>query len=62
MTTTRKNITQPAEWWAAFESQAKKGGLTLSEWIGAQCLAALPKSAKKGLPERPAANRPKIVQ
>lgn len=57
--TERKNITQPTDWWAAFEAEAKKEGLTLSEWVGACCVANLPASVARALPERPAANRPK---
>lgn len=59
MTSERKNITEPEEWWLAFEAQAKKEGLTLSEWIGKQCFDALPAKVQKTLPERPPANRPK---
>jgi len=55
----RKNISQPAEWWAAFETEASKHGQTLSEWIGECCLANLPKSIRGTLSERPAAHRPK---
>jgi hypothetical protein len=59
MTTDRKNISQPDDHWAAFEAQAKKEGKSLSEWIGEQCLRALPAKVRKGLSERPAAHRPK---
>jgi hypothetical protein len=55
--TERRNVTQPADWWAAFEAEAKKEGLTLSEWVGACCVANL--SVSRGLTERPPANRPK---
>lgn len=33
----RKNITQPANWWAEWQRLAESEGLTLSEWIGKQC-------------------------
>jgi hypothetical protein len=59
MTNERKNITQPPDWWAAFESAAKAEGLTLAEWIGEAAKAKLPKAAAKKLTERPPANRPK---
>jgi hypothetical protein len=59
MTTTRKNICQPADWWLAFETQATTMGYTLSEWIGLNCQSSLPADARAGLSERPAANRPK---
>jgi hypothetical protein len=55
----RKNITQPADWWQAFEAQATEAGLTLSEWIGLQCVEGLDRSAKDGLSKRAGAHRPK---
>lgn len=62
MKTERKNLTQPADWWAAFEAKAKKDGLTLSEWVGACCVAKLPVSVSDALAERPPANRPKKLR
>jgi len=59
MTNERKNITQPSDWWAAFEDQAKAEGLTLAAWMGLQCSKALPKKIRNELTERPPANRPK---
>ena len=59
MSSERKNVTQPADWWAAFESQAKADGQTLSEWAGDCMRANLPKDVAAGLSERPAANRPR---
>jgi len=59
MTTTRKNISQPADWWAAYEAEASKQGKSLSEWMADQCNAALPAKVRKALSERPAANRPR---
>jgi hypothetical protein len=59
MTSQRKNLTQPAAWWAAFEKQAKADGQTLSEWAGDCMRANLPKGVEASLPDRPAANRPK---
>jgi hypothetical protein len=59
MTNERKNITQPADWWAVFEEQAKLSDMSLSAWIGQECIARLPNKIKKQLSERPAANRPK---
>lgn len=38
----RRNITQPADWWAAFEKQATADGMTLSEWVGECCYGYLP--------------------
>ena len=58
MTNERKNISEPADWWAAFESQAKAEGLSLSAWIGEAGKAKLPPKVAKNLTERPAANRP----
>lgn len=59
MTNERKNITQPADWWIAFEQQAKAEGLTLAAWIGERCKAGLPAKVAKKLSARPPANRPK---
>jgi hypothetical protein len=58
MTNERKNITQPADWWAAFEEQAKAEGLTLAAWLGEAAKAKLPPKVAKKLTERPPANRP----
>jgi hypothetical protein len=55
----RKNITQPADWWAAFRKAASKRHMTLSEWMGAVCKSSLPESQQVELSERPPANRPK---
>jgi len=55
----RRNLTQPADWWAAFEAQAKADGQTLSEWAGECMRGNLPKDVAARLSERPAANRPK---
>lgn len=58
MTNERKNITQPSDWWAAFEAQAKAEGLTLAAWLGEAAKAKLPPKVAKKLTERPPANRP----
>ena len=55
----RKNITQPADWWQAFESTAKEAGLSLSEWVGECCLIRVSKPLRDGLSKRPRAHRPK---
>ena len=60
MSSERRNITQPADWWVAFELQAKAEGLTLSEWVGECCRVYVEKGVNNGLSERPAANRPRI--
>lgn len=62
MTNERKNITQPPDWWLVFESEAKKAGMSLSEWIGEACVQRLPNKERKKLSERPPANRPKKKQ
>lgn len=59
MTNERKNITQPPDWWAAFESAAKAEGMTLAEWLGEAAKAKLPKATAKKLSKRPPANRPR---
>lgn len=55
----RKNITQPSDWWAAFEKAAAAEGKNLSEWMGDKCKKALGKDGKQ-LSERKPANRPKV--
>lgn len=55
----RKHITQPSDWWAAFEKQAKAEGLTLAAWLGEAAKKQLPTKMAKKLSERPPANRPK---
>ena len=59
MTNERKNITQPADWWAAFEEAARAEGMTLAAWLGEAAKAKLPKRIAAKLSERPPANRPK---
>ncbi len=51
--TERKNITQPADWWAAFQGQAKRDGMSLSEWVGYCCTEHLPQGKAKKLSKRP---------
>jgi len=52
MTNERKNITQPADWWAVFEEEAEESGQTLSEWIGEACKRAVPKQFRVHLSDR----------
>jgi hypothetical protein len=59
MKTERRNITQPADWWAAWKASADKQGASLSEWVGNQCNAALTNRAAKSLTDRKPAHRPK---
>ena len=59
MTTERRNVTNPSDWWVAFAQQAAKDGQTLSEWAGECMKANLPADVAKKLTERPAAHRPK---
>jgi hypothetical protein len=54
----RKHITQPVDWWEAFEEQAKAEGVSLSSWLGEAAKAKLPPKVAKKLTERPPANRP----
>lgn len=58
MKSERKNISQPKDWWNAFQDQADAENVTLAAWLGEACKKQLsPKVAKK-LTERPPANRP----
>ena len=59
MVSDRKNITQPVDWWAAFEVAATKEGSNLSEWVGACCAANLTKRKQRELSERTSAGSPK---
>lgn len=61
MNSERKNVIQPIDWWAAFVTEAKREGLSLSEWLGDCGRANLPKDVKAGLSERPTAGRPKVT-
>jgi len=48
----RKNVSEPADWWAAWERAAAAKGLHLSEWIGQQCNRALPREVRDELSHR----------
>ena len=52
MTSERKNITQPADWWAAFELACTEHGMTLSEWIGDCAKSQLPYDVRQALSDR----------
>lgn len=52
----RKSITQPSDWWEAFQAQAKSEHLTISEWVG-ECCKLYVKDRR--LSERKPAHRPK---
>lgn len=56
---TRKNITQPEDWWQAFEYEASRCGLTLSEWVGECCMAYLKQATQSRLSERTGRGKPK---
>lgn len=58
---TRKNVTQPSDWWASFERAAKEEGVTLSEWLGDCMLANLPKEERERLSKRPGIGRPRQI-
>lgn len=58
MTNERKNITQPSDWWAAFETAAEAEGVSLAEWLGACGMANLPKDVSEELSERGTRGRP----
>jgi hypothetical protein len=55
----RRNITQPADWWAAFETAAKEDGVTLSEWLGESGYARLSTRTRKQLSERVSRGQPR---
>lgn len=58
----RKNITQPDDWWAAFEAAAKKAGQPLAEWLGDAGKDKLPKAKAAKLTKRVKRGKPKKPQ
>lgn len=48
----RRNITSPADHWAAFESEAARRGLTLSGFAGVAMAKLLTKEQRAELSER----------
>jgi hypothetical protein len=61
---TKKTISQPPDWWDAFQYEADAAGLSLSAWIGDACLFAIGaqhkgKTKVGKLSNRPLASRPK---
>jgi hypothetical protein len=55
----RRNLTQPADWWQAFEQAANGQGVPLSVWVGRQCLLSLPTQIRHRLSDRPHVGRPR---
>lgn len=58
---TKMLISLPAGRKAAYESAAAKDGLSLSEWVDRCCMAGLPESVRRKLPERTGRGRPAKV-
>jgi hypothetical protein len=58
---TKRLVSQPDDWWDAFEARANQEGKTLSAWLGDAGRKLLPKSESKSLSVRPKAIRPKKV-
>jgi len=52
MTNERRNITNPADHWTAFEAEARRRGLTLSEFIGLAAAKLLAKDQRDKLSQR----------
>ncbi len=48
----RRYLTQPPDWWDAFEAAAQAAGMSLSEWLGEAGKKLLPKEVKNQLSER----------
>jgi len=55
---TKKTISQPPDWWAAFQAEADKYEMSLSAWIGMACFRQLPAAKIAKLSARPLASRP----
>lgn len=62
MTSERRNVTAPDDWWAAFEAAAKKDGKTVSEWLRDAGFDQLPANVRKKLTEAKGAGRPKKTE
>ena len=58
MASERRNITQPDDWWRAWEQQAAADGMELSAWIGRLINKTLPKAVRESLSVRVAKGRP----
>lgn len=52
MANERRNITQPDDWWAAFQAAADSEGRDLSSWIGEAAKAKLSKKKAAKLSQR----------
>lgn len=59
MTNNRRHITQPEDWWQAFEAAADASGMNLSAWLGEAGKSQLPPKIAKQLSDRPPPNRPR---
>ena len=55
----KKTISQPPDWWTAFQAEADADGLSLSAWIGAACVKRVTAAKIAKLSARPLASRPK---
>jgi hypothetical protein len=61
----KKTISQPPDWWDAFQAEADAAGVSLSAWMGDACLFSIGMQSKFGktivanLSERPLASRPR---
>lgn len=60
MTSERRNVTAPDDWWLAFEAAAKSAGKTVSEWLRDCGYENLPAKVRKGLSEAKGAGRPRL--
>lgn len=56
--TVRLGISQPPDWIAAWEAEANRQGIDLSQWIGLACNAQLPLAVRKALSDRIGRGRP----
>jgi len=63
MTSERKNIIQPTEWWDAVAEQMERDGeKNLSKWAGECMEANLDGDLRATLPERPTVGAPKKAE
>jgi hypothetical protein len=52
MTNERRNMTNPADHWTAFEAEAERRGMTLSEFAGVAMAKMLTKEQRSALSPR----------
>ena len=55
----KRTISQPDDWWIAFELAASKRRMTISQWLGEAGRKCLPQPVKMKLSDRRRPGRPR---